>query len=306
MRQALQSSRSCSPPSRAAARFASHPNENRRSSERTPRVRKTSLLANYRLHHPIREYRNYNPSTASFWLRFWSAILIGFGFGSFGARRLRGILPLLRPVDIVAPAPPDCRCEAWAISVVRRALNPPKIVAPIAIGARDVAALRRIAVPARFRCGPHFVARLQIAGHPVWKVRKRLPRRQSPHPVVVPIAAFIIPSAGPMPRQMSSTAEPCLNCGRQPLDAHHLRFAQNRAAGRKVSDEFTVPLCRGHHREVHRSGDETAWWRQIGIDPTKIALKLWRQTRLTVAPATSAIARQCARQRRARAHCSTR
>ena len=41
-------------------------------------------------------------------------------------------------------------------------------------------------------------------------------------------------------------------CGRQPCDAHHLRFAQNRAMGRKVSDEFTVPLCRGHHREVHR------------------------------------------------------
>ncbi len=28
------------------------------------------------------------------------------------------------------------------------------------------------------------------------------------------------------------------------------RFAQNRALGRKVSDEFTVPLCRGHHREL--------------------------------------------------------
>ena len=48
----------------------------------------------------------------------------------------------------------------------------------------------------------------------------------------------------------------CLVCGRQPCDAHHLRFAQNRALGRKVSDEFTVPLCRGHHRELHRHGDE--------------------------------------------------
>jgi hypothetical protein len=43
---------------------------------------------------------------------------------------------------------------------------------------------------------------------------------------------------------------PCLICGRRPADAHHLRFTQPRALGRKVSDEFTVPLCRGHHREV--------------------------------------------------------
>ena len=44
----------------------------------------------------------------------------------------------------------------------------------------------------------------------------------------------------------------CLICGRRPADAHHLRFAQHRALGRKVSDEFIVPLCRGHHREAHR------------------------------------------------------
>ena len=52
--------------------------------------------------------------------------------------------------------------------------------------------------------------------------------------------------------------QPCLVCGRSPSDPHHLRFTQRRALGRKVSDEFTVPLCRGHHREVHRSGDEAA------------------------------------------------
>ena len=48
--------------------------------------------------------------------------------------------------------------------------------------------------------------------------------------------------------------KPCLICGRRRADTHHLRFAQRRALGRKVSDEFTVPLCRGHHREAHRSG----------------------------------------------------
>ena len=76
----------------------------------------------------------------------------------------------------------------------------------------------------------------------------------------------------------SVAKHPCLICGRQPSDAHHLRFAQSRALGRKVSDEFTVPLCRGHHREVHHCGDEAAWWRRAGIDPTVPARALWLET----------------------------
>jgi hypothetical protein len=71
---------------------------------------------------------------------------------------------------------------------------------------------------------------------------------------------------------------PCLICGRRPADAHHLRFTQPRALGRKVSDEFTVPLCRGHHREVHRCGDEAAWWENAGVDPTITARSLWLET----------------------------
>jgi hypothetical protein len=70
----------------------------------------------------------------------------------------------------------------------------------------------------------------------------------------------------------------CLICGRVPSDAHHLRFAQSRALGRKVSDEFTVPLCRGHHREVHHCGDEAKWWKAAGVDPTVTANALWRET----------------------------
>jgi hypothetical protein len=70
----------------------------------------------------------------------------------------------------------------------------------------------------------------------------------------------------------------CLLCGRKPSDPHHLGFTQPRALGRKVSDEFAVPLCRGHHRAVHRSRDERAWWRQAGIDPIKVARRLWKQT----------------------------
>ena len=72
--------------------------------------------------------------------------------------------------------------------------------------------------------------------------------------------------------------QPCLICGRQPCDAHHLRYWQSRALGRKVSDEFTVLLCRGHHREVHSCGDEVAWWRKSGIDPTVAARVLWLET----------------------------
>ena len=73
--------------------------------------------------------------------------------------------------------------------------------------------------------------------------------------------------------------QPCLVCGRVPSDSHHLTFIQPRALGRRVSDEFTVPVCRVHHRELHRSGDEAAWWRRLNIDPLPVALKLWQQSR---------------------------
>jgi hypothetical protein len=73
--------------------------------------------------------------------------------------------------------------------------------------------------------------------------------------------------------------QPCLVCGRVPSDPHHLTFTQPRALGRRVSDEFTVPLCRVHHRELHLSGNESAWWHRLNIDPLPVALKLWQQSR---------------------------
>jgi hypothetical protein len=72
---------------------------------------------------------------------------------------------------------------------------------------------------------------------------------------------------------------PCLLCGRRPSDPHHLRFAQAKALGRRVSDEFTVPLCRLHHRALHNRGDEVAWWAEAALDPITVARKLWRRTR---------------------------
>jgi hypothetical protein len=74
-------------------------------------------------------------------------------------------------------------------------------------------------------------------------------------------------------------SQPCLICGRVPSDAHHLRFAEPRALGRKVSDEFTVPLCRTHHRTLHNTGDERSWWTDVNVDPMPIAQQLWTETR---------------------------
>jgi hypothetical protein len=69
--------------------------------------------------------------------------------------------------------------------------------------------------------------------------------------------------------------QPCLICGRTPSDAHHLKFAERATMGRKVSDKFTVPVCRIHHRELHQRGDERSWWKGQDIDPLPIAANLW-------------------------------
>ena len=79
-------------------------------------------------------------------------------------------------------------------------------------------------------------------------------------------------------------SQPCLVCGRQPCDPHHLRFAQPRAIGLKVSDEFTVPLCRGHHRQLHQAGNELPWWENLKIKPLEIANVLWEESRAKVNP----------------------
>ena len=71
-------------------------------------------------------------------------------------------------------------------------------------------------------------------------------------------------------------AQPCVVCQRQPCDAHHLKFAQTRALGRKVSDEFTVSMCREHHNELHRQGNEIAWWANLRISPLEVARDFWQ------------------------------
>ncbi len=81
--------------------------------------------------------------------------------------------------------------------------------------------------------------------------------------------------------------QPCLVCGRSPGHAHHLRFAQPRALGRKVSDERVVPLCATHHRALHEVGDEQRWWKERGIDPIGHARILWWTTRFGKTPQPS-------------------
>jgi hypothetical protein len=115
-----------------------------------------------------------------------------------------------------------------------------------------------------------FAAKLaNIATSSVDEAQARMPARnetnQAPNRSEIDMSGLNLPE----PRRVrdrehvrSVAQKPCLVCGRRPSDPHHLRFAQSRALSRKVSDEFVVPLCRGHHREVHRCGDESAWWRR--------------------------------------------
>ena len=76
-------------------------------------------------------------------------------------------------------------------------------------------------------------------------------------------------------------SQPCLVCGRVPSQAHHIRFAQPRALGRKVSDEWVVPLCVTHHRALHACGDEERCWNEHSVDPIAEAERLWRHTQST-------------------------
>ena len=72
--------------------------------------------------------------------------------------------------------------------------------------------------------------------------------------------------------------QPCLICGRSPSHAHHIRFAQSRGLGLKVSDEFTVPLCAIHHQQNHATGNERLWWQEHKIDPLAVAERLWQES----------------------------
>ena len=111
-------------------------------------------------------------------------------------------------------------------------------------------------------------------------------------PSILPLAGthHVRPQVKPTRRRNKAhltfvASQPCVVCQRTPCDAHHLKFAQPKALGRKVSDEFTVPLCREHHDELHRGGSEMAWWGNLQIAPVEVAKALWQTGPAHRAPA---------------------
>jgi hypothetical protein len=108
-----------------------------------------------------------------------------------------------------------------------------------------------------------------------------LPEGLADHPPAPGTSRQVTPLQKPVRRRSKAhlafvASQPCLVCQTGACDAHHLKMAQPRSLGRKVSDEFTVPLCRRHHNELHRQGNEAAWWQNQGIAPLPVAATLWQ------------------------------
>lgn len=74
---------------------------------------------------------------------------------------------------------------------------------------------------------------------------------------------------------------PCLVCQNPSTFAHHLLRTGDRGMGYKSPDRYAVPLCNGHHRELHRLGDESSFFLRYGIDPYRwvrdVNLRFWAQ-----------------------------
>ena len=69
-------------------------------------------------------------------------------------------------------------------------------------------------------------------------------------------------------------------------EGHDMRFSKNARESpqkrqsdcRRLRSGFTVPLCRGHHRQLHQTGNEVAWWKDLRINSLEIARGLREQT----------------------------
>lgn len=74
----------------------------------------------------------------------------------------------------------------------------------------------------------------------------------------------------------------CCICGKPGPDPAHIRSASNlygkreTGGGEKASDKWTVPLCREHHDDQHKAGNELLWWASKKIDPFGLALALYQ------------------------------
>jgi hypothetical protein len=83
--------------------------------------------------------------------------------------------------------------------------------------------------------------------------------------------------------------QPCFLCAWRSADAHAIRFTPHPLFPGFFTDEYMVPLCRAHHRKLHRVGNEMAWWRarlatydhDPTRDPVAKARELWRASHAT-------------------------
>lgn len=67
----------------------------------------------------------------------------------------------------------------------------------------------------------------------------------------------------------------CCICKNPVCDAHHLRSEGHLAsAALKNGDDFTIPLCRKHHDELHAFGDEKLFLDLHGIDAKLILAQM--------------------------------
>jgi hypothetical protein len=67
----------------------------------------------------------------------------------------------------------------------------------------------------------------------------------------------------------------CCICKNPVADAHHLRtVGHRRAASLKNGDDYTIPLCRKHHDELHMFGDEKLFLALHGVDVVEILRQL--------------------------------
>ena len=69
----------------------------------------------------------------------------------------------------------------------------------------------------------------------------------------------------------------CLACGATGVHAHHLKMVEAVGQGRKVGDQWTVPLCAVCHDHLHHWGDEQTWWDIRGVDPVGWAKQKWKE-----------------------------
>ena len=62
-------------------------------------------------------------------------------------------------------------------------------------------------------------------------------------------------------------AEPCLICGikHEAQEAHHIRECFPRTMGKRIGDEWVVPLCMKHHTELHKHS--RSFWNTRLINP---------------------------------------